>query len=180
MKKLFIILMGLMISISAIAQEELKPLTITKVVQCEGKTATELYSLVKQWMLTFYNAPEKVIQLDDPNNNYLGCTAATDFKFMSGLSGIIRYNLIIETRDGRLRFQLKNIIHSSTNGDNGDWCNLGTIYENEKPYSKGMNHGQKNRANAAAVKEFIKMGESIELTLKDYVTKASADTNDDW
>ncbi len=180
MKKIISAIALLLLSIGAFSQTQMKPLVITEVVQCEGKTAQELYSLVKQWMLNFYDAPDKAIQLDDPSNNYIGCTAATDFQFMSGLSGTIRYNLTIETRDGRLRFQLKNIIHKSSNGDTGAWCNLGTILDAENPYDKGTNKGQKNKANAKAVSMFKDMAKTISVSMKDYIANSGSDTNDDW
>lgn len=180
MKKLLLFFLGCLFFYSGLSQEPMKPLVITKVVPCEGHSAKELYNLSKQWLLNVYHAPDKVIQIDEPDNNYIGCSAVEDFSFMSGLSGTIRYNLIIETRDGRLRLQLKNIIHKSSNGDDGQWCNIGPICDHVKPFTKGLNHGQKNRANAKVVNSFKAKGEACAISIQNYIYSASSDANDDW
>lgn len=64
MKKVLIVFMMALMSLGAQAQE---PLVFEQVVTKEGKTAEQIYDLVKRWIASTYKSAKDVIQLDTPN-----------------------------------------------------------------------------------------------------------------
>lgn len=116
MKKIFLFLVLLLSVLGASAQE--KPLEFSEVIQAEGKSAQELYVIVKSWVATNFRSANAVIQMDDKESGVLIGKGNFDYRAPGGMSyrfidGPVWFTLNIQTRDGRYKVTLNDFRHES-------------------------------------------------------------------
>lgn len=131
MKKVFIVLMMALLSLGIQAQE---PLVFEQVITKEGKTAGELYSLIKRWVATNYKSAKNVIQLDTQDKEIM-LKPKIDFQEKSltwaAASGYIDYTVDFLIKDDRFKVIIGPFSHVSTHYKWGkEWSN-GVIYKEE-------------------------------------------------
>lgn len=131
MKKVFIVLMMALFSLGSQAQE---PLVFEQVVTKEGKTAGELYSLIKRWVATTYKSAKDVIQLDTQDKE-ITLKAKIEYQEKSmtwaAASGYIDYTVDFLIKDDRFKVIIGPFSHVSTHYKWGkEWSN-GVIYKGE-------------------------------------------------
>ena len=77
------------------------------VVPCEGKTAQELYTIVKSNVMTLYNSPKNVMSENEPNDLSIRALSSTLEESMKFMQGIVNYkayyNLVFHFKDGRIK-----------------------------------------------------------------------------
>lgn len=131
MKKVFIVLMMALFSLGSQAQE---PLVFEQVVTKEGKTAGELYSLIKRWVATTYKSAKDVIQLDTQDKE-ITLKAKIEYQEKSmtwaAASGFIDYTVDFLIKDNRFKVIIGPFSHVSTHYKWGaEWSN-GILYKGE-------------------------------------------------
>ncbi len=152
----------------------------SKVIQSEGKTAQELYSLSRQWIAKGFSQPKKTIQVEDENTFFIGCKASCQvsnqvFNSMSSFYGWVDYTLTIQCRDGRLKIEITDLIHTSKQVQTYGDSNLGLIEENDEKFTSGVFHGAKNKA-CAQIKEYFNIySEAIFSSLEQYLNAEQED-----
>ena len=120
MKKIFILIIALFISLEISAQERLLgilPLkegkvTYSDVVQLKGVSKDELYKRVKLWFIENYNSSKDVIQLDDKENGEIigkGCFRAKwNFRFYTQLSMNVWKTIRIKINNDSLKYEISD------------------------------------------------------------------------
>ena len=116
MKKIFLFLVLLLSVLGASAQE--KPLEFSEVIQAEGKSAQELYVIVKAWVATNFRSANAVIQMDDKESGILIGKSYFDYRAPKGMiyrfiDGYISFTLNVQTRQGRYKVTLNDFRHES-------------------------------------------------------------------
>ena len=118
MKKIFILIIALFISLEISAQERLLgilPLkegkvTYSDVVQLQGVSKDEMYRRVKLWFIESYNSSKDVIQLDDKENGEIigkGCFRAKwNFRFYTALSMNVWKTIKIQVDNDCLKYEI--------------------------------------------------------------------------
>lgn len=131
MKKVLIVFMMALMSLGAQAQE---PLVFEQVVTKEGKTAEQIYDLVKRWIASTYKSAKDVIQLDTPNKE-LTLKAKIEYKEKSmtwaAASGYIDYTVDFLIKDNRFKVIIGPFSHVSTHYKWGDQWSNGLLYKGE-------------------------------------------------
>lgn len=111
MKRIFVIVLWLAISTLCHCQV----VSFSKVINFEGKTADELYSYSQSWITNTFSTPNKVIQLDNPDNRYISCKGTEEFSMgkMTYLAydGWVDYTLIIQINFEGFIASFKQIIY---------------------------------------------------------------------
>ncbi len=148
----------------------------SKVIQSEGKTAQELYSLSRQWIAKGFSQPKKTIQVEDENTFFIGCKASCQvFNSMYSFYGWVDYTLTIQCRDGRLKIEITDLIHTSEIVQKYGDSNLGLIEENDEKFTSGLFHGEKNKACAKIKEYFNSYSEAIFSSLEQYINAEQED-----
>lgn len=181
MKKLFFIL-AILLPLVMMAQDA-EPLTISEVIQVEGKSKAEIYSGLRIWVATTYKSAQKVIQMDDKESGTLIIKAIFNYKkggmFYSAYEGHVSYTLKLQAKDGRFRAEMSNISHENKPG-NAKNCCLGLITTAEKYTDKGANKKYHNNVwndiKEKAQAEANTLFESLKL-ITDF---NDSNTDDDW
>ena len=77
------------------------------VVEYEGKTAQELYSLIKSNIITLFNSPKTVLSENEPINLSIRALSEDLYKTYKAGGGFVTYkvyyNLVFHFKDGRIR-----------------------------------------------------------------------------
>ena len=83
------------------------------VVEYEGKTAQELYNMVKAKVLTSYNSPQNVLNEIEPTNITIRAVSNvlhSTFGFGSGFTEYAaKYTLVFQFKDGKIRVNAPEI-----------------------------------------------------------------------
>lgn len=131
MKKIITLIVWVLMGLNCQAQE---PLVFEQVITKEGKTAEEIYNLIKRWVATSYNSAKDVIQLDNPSKE-ITLKAKIDYKESSmtwaAASGYIDYTVDFLIKDNRFKVIIGPFSHVSTHLKWGkEWSN-GLLYKGE-------------------------------------------------
>ncbi len=117
-----LLLLILMNSFFIKAQEtELNPYRFTEVIKVDSTlTAKILHSNAKIWFTSVYKDPREVVILDDVDNGVLigrGAFVYNSKIFMGGTgrSGWITYNVKIQSKDGRYKYEFYDFSHQGKN-----------------------------------------------------------------
>ncbi len=95
------------------------PIEFQAVIEAEGKTSAELYALARDWFTKTFVSSEAVLEVQDPARGVLDGKAAFavsgDQPFVDdGITGVVRYSIRVEVKDGRARCTLSRFTHRST------------------------------------------------------------------
>lgn len=182
MQKILLLFLVLCISLGAFAQDKLE---FSQVIKADSLKRDDLYVALKEWVVTNYNSPKDVIQMDDKDAGLLICNGAMDYspKKITHLSykGIIKYSLKIQVKDNRYKVDISNFIHQ-VDPDCPTDCQLGLITNAAIFTDKGS---RKKYQNA--------VWDNIKVKAKDFSNvifqslqkstdniKSQGSSNDDW
>jgi hypothetical protein len=180
MKRLFIVLTILFLGVNVNAQEAM---TYSKVIEVLGKDAKTLYQNAKTWFATNYQNPKKVIQVDDPSQCMLSAKSNVDYSH-GGLSylsyeGWVEFTILIQCKDGRLRVQVTNLIHTNIPG-HASQSKLGLILNMDNQFTSGMQKKFNNNV-AADIKEKMQVeSDKIFDSLEKFIKSNNSVVNDEW
>jgi hypothetical protein len=193
MKQIFILSFLLSISFGiALAQKESTPdlpidketgkITFTEVVELDEKlTQDQVYSKAREWFAKAYNSSSNVIQMDDMESGKIVGKALMEVYHKSlGMmhpSGQINYTISIYMKEGRYKYEITDLYHTSngsTAGISGGPCEE---MINSKEKTMGMSH-QKfynqylNQMNANI--------QALTKDLTEFMASNATSKNDDW
>lgn len=120
------------------------------VVTVDSASASELHSRARRWFADAFRDAQEVIQVDD---------AAAGVLMGKGVSrhnerGILRFTVTIESREGRYRYEIKDVRHEGVGGTyiNGTYIHfpsMGALYDCDRctdyEVKEGSKRDQKNR-----------------------------------
>lgn len=139
---LFVVLVG---SLSAIAQN--KPLSLSEVIQVEGKNQAQIYGGLREWVATTFVSGKAVTQMEDAASGTIILKANFPFKkggIYSSYSGNVEYMVKLQSKDGRYRIEMTQFIHSVNKG-NYSRSNLGLITTADEYGKGGLEKGSNNK-----------------------------------
>lgn len=141
MKKVFLSIFIMLISVTVFAQENL---SFAKVIPVEGANKEEIYATIRAWVASSYKSANTVIQMDDKDAGLIVCNALFRYSYerpmYAAYEGTINYILKLQIKDGRFRAEMTNfyhkigIDHATAFNQN---CNLGLITTAENYTDKG-------------------------------------------
>lgn len=144
MKKILFLLAILIISSGVLAQEKLE---FSQVIKADSVKRENLYIALKEWVVTSYNSPKDVIQMDDKDAGLLICNGVINYspKKITHLSykGIIKYSLKIQVKDNRYKVDISNFVHQ-VDPDCPPACQLGLITNSDIFTDKGSRKKYQN------------------------------------
>lgn len=179
MKKIIALFVVLVASLTAIAQD--KPLSLSEVIQVEGKNQAQIYGGLREWVATTYVSGKAVTQMEDAATGTIILKANFPFKksgVYSAYTGKIDYTLKLQAKDGRYRVEMSNISHENKPG-NASHCSLGLITTAEKSGKGGIDKGSHNKMwkeiKQKAAEEFVVLTSSLKSW-----NSFNAETEEDW
>ena len=187
MKKVLFLLLLVIFSSNAYSQE---PMAFSEVIQQEGKSASDLYKVVKKWFAVTFVSAQDVIQYDDAGNEITGkARISYECKNLTwaASSGFISYMVDVRVRDGRLKVVISDFIHQSTDLRFGkEWSN-GVVFK-ELPTDeqlKALGHGGLAKKQYKAIDKrvrplCIQETASLVASLKNYLLKNKVEVEEDW
>lgn len=162
MRKLLFLFLFFVCTLNLYSQEAQ---SYSKVVQIPNTSADTLYLLSRQWFVSNFKTPNKVIQDDSKELKLISGKGTVEYSFgkLQYLSydGFLSFLIQIQARDGRIKVAITNIIHENLN-NNARSCNLGLITNEDEQFKTGINrrfHNNvakdiKNKVNLLAEKIF--------------------------
>lgn len=178
MKKI-IMLLALLVSLAATAQE--KALTFSEVIQVEGKSQTEIYGGLREWVATSFVDGKAVTQMEDAATGTIILRALFPFKkggVYSAYEGKVDYTLKLQSKDGRFRVEMSGITHENKPGRAAD-CSLGLITTAEMSGKGGINKGSHNKIWKEIKEKAAGNFTEITSSLKK-LDNFSAEPEEDW
>lgn len=151
------------------------------VIEFEGKTADELYSMVKSNVMTLYKSPDSVMS-ENPNIS-ISIRAYSDRVGSKTVSFIPRvfagyYNLVFRFKDGKIRVDIPAIDNTLTDRDNLlDYQYIPSFKNLVKGYYKDGKPKDKAHAYIMMTEQCVNLPINYLLGL---IKTDSNDTNDDW
>lgn len=193
MKHIFILSFFLSMSFGvALAQKESTPdlpidketgkITFTEVVELDEKlTQDEVYSKAREWFAKAYNSSNNAIQMDDRENGKIVGKALMEVYHKSlgtmHPSGQISYTISIYMKDGRYKYEITDLYHTSngsSSGISGGPCE-GMINTKEK--TMGMSHQKFYNQYLNQMNTNI---QDLTKDLTEFMALNVTSENDDW
>ncbi|KAA6321198.1 hypothetical protein EZS27_029126 [termite gut metagenome] len=178
MKKIVLMCLCLATTFSY-AQE--KPLSFEEVVQGEGKTVNELYTIIKTWVASNFKSANDAIQMDDPENGVLICKGNFAYKAPGGMNyryidGHVNFTLKAQVREGRCKITVSDFIHFSEDLQWTKTWSFGLITDREKYKPSGLQDSRwtKTWSDLQAISQ--KKAQEIIASIKE----AISNTTDEW
>ncbi len=92
--------------------EESKLITYQGVIQVPGKNADEIFSMADKWIMGYFKNASKVVKTKDKAKKRI--YASPRFRVLNPpdkngkqlMGGIVKYSMILEMKDGRMRYTL--------------------------------------------------------------------------
>ena len=147
MKKYFGLITLLFVSVCSYAQTELTPNGLKfsngddyMVIECEGKSQTELYNAVNDFLTINYVSPKDVVS--SSGTNIISCNGITDIYLNRIAQGRMNYTMVFRFKDGRIRIDLPHINSLYTDGADyelvrSSWLSTAYIFQkNGKLYAE--------------------------------------------
>lgn len=120
----YIFTVFIVLCISACAPQAIKPdqkVEFIKIIDTNGKSKDDAFSLVEQWFSETYNSSKSVINYKDRKTGVVVGRGITRANVGMGVANNLYYNIKIEVKDGKVRFT----------GDGFNWVQGGSpiIYQ---------------------------------------------------
>lgn len=179
MKKFLSLLALILMSISAFAE----PLSYSEVIEVPGRTQTEIYGGIKQWVALNFRSANAVTQMDNPEQSILIVKGNFEYEygsfFMSAYTGWVSFTLKFQAKDGRFKVTMTDFVHENKKGNAPD-CSLGYVTDDEKSGQGGLNKLAHDKAWRDIKKKCRNRFESIVNSLKTFKGYNGIDEDDDW
>lgn len=104
----------------------------TEIVYVESKTKDELYLNGKEWLANTFKSSKEVIDMDDKEAGQIigkGLFVVS----LNGDWGYIHFTVALYFKDGRYKYEIKNISHENPKSSSRSGLGDGGAVENEKP-----------------------------------------------
>lgn len=182
MKKIFCLLLVMLVCTSSMAQEKL---SFTKVIQAEGISKSALYVALRSFAADYYHDSKEVIQMDDKDACLLIGKATSVFDkpslALSSYEGYIDYTFKLQSKDGRVRVEVTNFFHHVKPG-NAEISNLGSLTTAEQYTDKGMSKKFHNKVWGMLKDQAEQISAGIFAAVEKSIKEnaASANTEEDW
>ncbi len=130
MKKIFLILVVMSVSILGFSQEPLKWEEVVTVDSTVNKT--ELYSRARQWFSNTFKSEKDVVSVSDKESGEISGNAVVEYKsdrFYFGVvcvNGYVNFKINVYVKDGRYKYVFHSFDHE------------GSFYQGNKPISYGI------------------------------------------
>lgn len=180
MRKLILLFSLLVISLSLKAQN---PIVYSSVIKIDSIDAKQLYEASKQWFITSFPSPKKVIQVDDPNMKFITGRGTVEFSMNKlgyiAYDGFLEYSVQIQAKDGRIKVDIINITHTNL-PERAPTCSLGVVLDSEKQFQGGLSSGAHNKV-IANIKDKMNVY-SLELftSIEDFIKKYQSKEAQNW
>jgi hypothetical protein len=138
-----------------------KPVEVTEVVNIPGQSQEEIYNKTRQWFSQYFVSGESVVDYEDPKAGTIIGNGIADngTDFMGIIRYSFKYNVRIDTKDGRFRAITKIVEHTNT--------------DTSKSYTASYVTDERSAAAEQKVKEIVSNIES-------YVTSERHDSKSSW
>lgn len=176
-------IIALLLAASLQAQDR-PTLDTSAVVTVDSASASELHSRARRWFADAFRDAQEVIQVDDAAAGVLMGKGVARFNE----SGIIRFTVTIESKDGRYRYEVKDVRHEGVGGTyvNGVYIkypSLGPMYDCDRCSDLQAKEGtKKNEKDRKACVESIvpTIHGAIDPLVRSIRTSMQAADKSDW
>jgi hypothetical protein len=182
MKKTFLILSLLMITILSFSQE---PLKWEEVVNVDSTTTkTELFNRARHWFSNTFKSEKDVISISDKDAGEISGNAVVEYKstrFYVGVvcvNGYVNFKINVYVKDGRYKYIIHSLIHEGSYYDGNKPISYGLLTESQippKPTRGGANKKAWAEIKAQATSQIDALINSLKTEM---ATKSEA--QDDW
>jgi hypothetical protein len=119
------------------------PLSFEEVVQEDGKTTKELYTIIKAWAALNFKSANDVIQMDDSENGILIGKGNFTYIGPGGITyrcidGHVNFTLKAQVKEGRYKITIGDFTHFTHDLQGAKWWNFGLITDREKYKTEGL------------------------------------------
>ncbi|KAA6348476.1 hypothetical protein EZS27_004076 [termite gut metagenome] len=179
MKKIVVLICLCVAATLGYAQEN--PLSFEEVIQEEGKSAKELYTIIKTWVASNFKSANDVIQMDDSESGILICKGNISYKAPGGMSyryidGHINFTLKAQTKDGRCKIIVSDFTHFSEDLQEAKTWSFGLITDREKYKPSGLQDSRWKKTWPDLQTVSKKQAQEIIASIKIAISK----TTDNW
>lgn len=138
-----------------------KPIEVEEVVNIPNQSQEEIYNKTRQWFSQYFVSGESVVDYEDPKTGTIigNGIAENGADFMGIIRYSFKYNVRIDTKDGKFRAITKIVEHTNT--------------DTKKSYTASYISDERSAAAEQKVKEIVSEIES-------YVTSERHDTKSSW
>jgi len=149
----------------------------TGVVNAEGKSKDQIFNSAKFWFTENFRSSKSVLEIDDREMGVLSGRAWSSVTMIDdGLTDFRGwYQIIIEVKDGRYRYQIKDIEFESMKTTTSDRIQANVYLDRKILYGS---NGEMNLKSFYVFATMLKVVEPLELKLKNDLLKKA--TSDDW
>jgi hypothetical protein len=174
MKKIILLLI-LLISVCSIQAQIIEDfntdekgnINYSKVIDVTNKSKEELYSISKIFFVNNFNSANKVIQLDDKENNTIIGKGNAKILASAGMgvysTMYLNYSIKIESKDNKIRYEIYNF---SFDGQYGN-APVDGWFDKKMYYKK---NGKPKNINEQVKEQTLDVINSLELSLKNQFT----------
>lgn len=138
-----------------------KPVEVTDVVNVQNQSQEEIYNKTRQWFSQYFVSGESVVDYEDPKTGtIIGNGIAENGTDMMGIIRYsFKYNIRIDTKEGKFRAITKIVEHTNT--------------DSKSTYATSYVTDERSAAAELKVKEIVS-------NIKSYVTSKKHDSNSSW
>lgn len=123
----------------------------TEIVKADSTTKEKLYLKGREWLANTFKSSKEVIEMDDKEAGLI-IGKGTLVVSLNGDWGYIHFTVALYFKDGRYKYEIKNITHEHPKSASGSLLGDGGAIENENPGCGKMYMTQKQwdkiKANA--------------------------------
>ena len=138
MKKIFLIIFFVLLSLVSNGQA---PYSYSVVISEEGLSAEQLYDATKSWFAHAFKDSKAVLENQNPGKELIGKgSAPITFTGLSykGMTGSINYTIDIHFREGRLKLDITNFVHTGQTVGYAYTTSMGLVLDSLPKDLKGM------------------------------------------
>ena len=190
MKKIYLFIIYTFSIFSVSHAQSVAPLSFEEVIKVnktnESDTTSkeQIYSAIIEWIGTNYQSAKTILEIQDKDNGLIILNALFDFKCtgLSGMhySGVIKYKMKIQVRDGRFKVTIGNFTHEAKKREQ-TFGLLTTLETRDKALVWGQPLKLENKIWKDAKNTSKKYAENMFLRLSQInFNKASQKNEDDW
>lgn len=152
---------GVLSVVAGCQSTQYKPVEVTDVVNIPNQSQEEIYNKTRQWFSQYFVSGESVVDYEDPKTGTIigNGIAENGTDFMGVIRYSFKYNIRIDTKDGKFRAITKIVEHTNT--------------DSSKSYATSYVTDERRGTAEIKVKEIVSNIES-------YVTSERHDTKSSW
>lgn len=180
MKKLLFLAL-LIICISDLYSQEAQ--TYSKVIQIPNTSADTLYLLSRQWFVSSFKTPNKVIQDDSKELKLISGKGSIEYSYGKlqylAYEGYVTFLVQIQSREGRIKVDVTNIVHENL-PRNARSCNLGFITNETEQFKTGISRSYHNNVAKDIKDKLNSFSELIFQEIEQFLMKKQLSEEDEW